>query len=172
MRAYVKTDTDFQTLKRPVYAGDAGYDLIAYGEPEIVGKPKGKSKTEYERIDYIKYDTNVHVAPEMETQFYSLVYPRSSISKYNLTLSNSVGVIDSGYRGSIQLCFRYVIQPEDMVVSSDGKITVKVNKDRIYQKGNKIAQLVWAAHNKLHVEFTTELPLSDRGYGGFGSTGN
>jgi len=171
MRVYVKTDPDNQTLKRPVYAGDAGYDLIAYSDPVIVGKPRGKSKTEYETIDYIEYDTNVKVAPEVETQFYSLVYPRSSISRYNLVLANSVGVIDSGYRGPIKLCFRYIIQPEDLKVGENGSIVTKINKEKIYKKGDKIGQLVWAGHNKLYVEFTHELPLSDRGYGGFGSTG-
>lgn len=171
MRAYVKTDSDNQTLKRPVYAGDAGYDLISYGDPVIVGKPKGRSKTEYLSIDYIEYDTNVKVAPEVETQFYSLVYPRSSISKYNLILANSVGVIDSGYRGSIKLCFRYIVQPEDLRVGENGVVSTVINKEKIYKKGDKIAQLVWTVHNKLYVEFTNQLPLSDRGYGGFGSTG-
>ena len=47
----------------------------------------------------------------------------------------------------------------------------RVDEEKIYNKGDKIGQLVWAAHNKPYVEFTQTLPPSERGPGGFGSTG-
>jgi len=57
----------------------------------------------------------------------------------------------------------------------DGKeekvIFTKVNLDKIYKKGDKIAQLVWMNQNKLFIEFSQSVPLSERGAGGFGSTG-
>ena len=170
MRAYIKTDTDNVTIKRPKFTGDAGYDLIAFDKAEIIGERKTPKSPLYKSIDYIQYETNVAIAPEEESQFYSLVYPRSSISKYNLTLANSVGVVDSGFRDTIKLRFKYVIQPKDLVIEKDN-VFVKIDPDKIYQKGDKIGQLVWAAHNKLYVEYTQQLPPSERGVGGFGSTG-
>lgn len=174
MKAYIKVDPEFQTFKRPSYSGDAGYDLIAHSDPVIVGETKTPKSKLYKSISYVEYDTNVIVAPEDESQYFSLIYPRSSISKYNLSLANSVGVIDSGFRDTIKLRFRYICQPEDMSCESNDKnnsLFVKVNKDKIYKKGDKIGQLVWASHNKLFLEFTQTLPMSDRGYDGFGSTG-
>jgi|TARA_R100000479_G_scaffold176076_1_gene128975 dUTP pyrophosphatase len=173
MRAYIKTDPDNSTLKKPVFAGDAGYDLVAYSNPEIVGTRKTPKSKIFKSIDYIEYDTNVCVAPDQETMFYSLVYPRSSISKYNLILANSVGVVDSGYRNTIKLRFKYIVQPCDFVFTeSKEKLDgIRVDEEKIYNKGDKIGQLVWAAHNKPYVEFTQTLPPSERGPGGFGSTG-
>ena len=58
------------------------------------------------------YDENLNVcygtglAFEIPEGYMGLVFPRSSISKKDLTLSNSVGVIDSGYRGEVFLKFR------------------------------------------------------------------
>ena len=115
MKAYIKTDPEFQTLKRPAYSGDAGCDLIAYSDPVIVGETKTPKSKLYSSISYIEYDTNVTVAPQDESQYFSLVYPRSSISKYNLNLANSVGVVDSGYRDTIKVRFRYVYQPKDFI---------------------------------------------------------
>lgn len=173
MKAYIKTDPETPTLKRPVYSGDAGCDLIAASDPTIVGETKTPKSNLYKSISYIEYDTNVTVAPEDESQYYSLVYPRSSISKYNLLLANSVGVVDSGYRDTIKIRFRYLWQPKDLIVEGGDKkeFYVKIDKKTIYKKGDKIAQLVWTSHNKLYMEFTETLPLSDRAYGGFGSTG-
>ena len=177
MKAYIKTDPEFQTLKRPTYSGDAGCDLIAYSDPVIVGETKTPKSKLYSSISYIEYDTNVIVAPEDESQYFSLVYPRSSISKYNLSLANSVGVVDSGYRDTIKVRFRYLWQPKDIIVNTGNKqkeetrLFVQIDPKKIYKKGDKIAQLVWASHNKLYMEFTQTVPMSERGYEGFGSTG-
>ena len=168
MIVQIKTDPDFQTLKRPEYQGDAGYDLVSYKEPEIVGTKKKNSKTLFESIDYIQYDTNVCIAPL--DSFYAQIYPRSSVSKYNLALANSVGVVGSGYRDTIKLRFKFIIQPSDLVVQ-DGKVYTKINQEKIYQRGDKIGQLIWMTHFHPHVEFSVQLPPSERGIGGFGSTG-
>jgi dUTPase len=172
MRAYIKTDPEHQTINRPYYSGDVGYDLLAASEPTVVGDRKTPKSPLFSSISYIEYDTNVSVAPEDESIFYSLVYPRSSLSKYNLALANSVGVVDSGYRDTIKLRFKYIIQPEDLTIANDTThLYVKINQSKIYQKGDKIGQLVWMAHNKPYVEFTETLPASERGVSSFGSTG-
>ena len=81
--------------------GDAGWDLIASSDPEIVFCDEKKKS-----ILYIEYDTGVVLQPT--NGFYTLLFPRSSISKYELSLANSVGVIDSGYRDTIKLRFRFL----------------------------------------------------------------
>ena len=172
MRAYIKTNPDNPTIKRPYYTGDVGYDLIASSEPNVVGERKNSDSPLWKTIDYIEYETNVAVAPEDESVFYSLIYPRSSISKYNLILANSVGVIDSGYRETIKLRFKYICQPQDFTVSHDDmRFYTGINKEKIYKKGDKIGQLAWMSHNKPFVEFIENLRPSERGPGGFGSKG-
>jgi dUTP pyrophosphatase len=81
------------------------------------------------------------------------------VSKYQLSLCNSVGVIDAGYRDSIKLRFRWL-----------GRGT-QPSKDLIYKKGDKIGQLVFSPFIRLAAHQTDSLETSERGTGGFGSTG-
>ena len=169
MEVYIKQDPDEPSIKRPEYEGDVGYDLFSRSKPEVVGV-KGKLGT-YKSIDYIEYDTKLIIAPTNETTFYAMVYPRSSVSKYNLTLANSVGIIDSGFRSTVKVRFRYLVQPEDIVIK-DGKIEgAKINFKKIYNNGDKIAQIIWCMHNHPFLNFTDTVPPSQRALGGFGSTG-
>lgn len=150
----------------------AGYDIIATSDPKIVGEQNfnygmdgvQQEATGYKRIDYIQYETNLYIAPETVTH-YVLIHPRSSISKYNLVLANSIGLIDNDYRGMVMCRFKYIWQPEDMISTSCWP-----NTDKIYKKGDKIAQLV--AEQTIHVEWVSvdELQITQRGSGGFGST--
>ena len=100
-----------------------------------------------------------------------MIYPRSSISKYNLSLANSVGIVDSGFRDTVKVRFRYVMQPEDIVMKDHKIQGVKINTDKIYKEGDKIAQIVWCTHNHPFLNFTDTIPPSHRALGGFGSTG-
>jgi deoxyuridine 5'-triphosphate nucleotidohydrolase len=79
----------------PTYAkdGDAGMDMIA-------------TKVINENLGSITYGTDI--AMEIPKGFVGLIFPRSSIRKTNLQLSNSVGVVDSGYRGEIQATFNKI----------------------------------------------------------------
>ena len=105
---------------------DSGWDLTASSEPSFdIRSVAGK-----EYIMNIIYDTGVRV--EFPEGYCGFVYPRSSIKKYDLFLSNSVGVIDEGYRGTIQVAFRTVVPVEPKDAAS---LT-------IYKKGDRIAQLV------------------------------
>jgi hypothetical protein len=112
--------------------------------------------------------------------FHTDLRPRSSISKYNLVLANSVGLIDREYKQQVLCRFKYIWQPEDMwwggkLTTHDGQefnrktIFAKPNLDRIYKKGDKIAQLVTTQTHDIDFEIVPELPGEDRG-GGFGST--
>jgi len=160
-------DNEGKNLNKPANPGDAGYDISASSEPKIVGEegPNGL----YSSVDYIEYDTSVKISPE-SNEIYTLLAPRSSISNYNLTLANGVGVIDSGYRDSIKARFKYNMQPCDLAVRNK-KYYFKINKDKIYKKGDKIGQLLFAYHVHPQIIQAHRLNESTRGLAGFGSSG-
>ena len=130
----------------PTYAkdGDAGMDLVA---TSIIS----------ETTSQITY--GIGIAMEIKDGFVGLVFPRSSIRKTRLQLSNSVGVIDSGYRGELQATFN--------------KITTTIeNQKNDYKVGDRIAQIMIIPYPQIKFEKVDELSDSDRGKGGFGSTGS
>ena len=90
MKIKVKLLNDVAKLPKKAHKNDACYDMIATGKQFKNG--------------YIEYGTSLSFEiPEGHAGF---IYPRSSISKYDLALMNSVGVIDSGYRGEVSFRFR------------------------------------------------------------------
>jgi len=125
----------------PKYAknSDAGLDLTAIS----------RSK-EY---DIFTFGTGLSV--EIPEGHVGLIYPRSSIYRTDLRLSNSVGVIDSGYRGEILLKFN--INPH--------------NSDAFYTVGERIGQLIILPYPKIEFIEVDELSETDRGQGGFGHSG-
>lgn len=129
----------------PTYAkdGDAGMDLVA---TRIIN----------ETLDSITYGTDI--AMEIPKEFVGLVFPRSSIRKTGLQLSNSVGVVDSGYRGEIQATFKKI-----QGVSNDTLDNYKV--------GDRICQIMIIPHPPIEFKEVDELTNTERGEGGFGSTG-
>lgn len=126
--------------------GDAGLDLTAV------------SKT-YFGDDRVQYDFGLAV--EIPEGYVGLIFPRSSIHKKDFQLSNAVGVIDSGYRGSISAIFKY---------TAKGAFESKSPEE--YNEGERIAQLVIIPYAKTQPEWSEELSDSERGTGGFGSTGS
>lgn len=151
----------------PHYVGDAGYDLIASSDPIIVGNKKlNYDYTVYSSIDYIEYDTGLIIEPELN--YHSLIFPRSSISKTNLLLANSVGLIDNGYRGTLKLRFKYIAQPSDYIVH-DSRLLLEISN--IYKKGDKIGQLVFANTISPSMEISEKFTQTNRSEGGFGSSG-
>jgi dUTP pyrophosphatase len=169
-------------INRPSHEGDAGFDIVADQEPKIHGHLN--HHLFYQSIHYLEYDTKLKIQPEKkygkEYTFYLLLYPRSSIIKTNLILANSVGVIDSGFNGNIKVCFKYISQPEDMKIvtgktfkgNDSNGVLVSINPQRIYHKGDKIAQLIPAPHYSMELEEVDSMIRTKRGLGGFGSTDN
>jgi len=100
------------------------------------------------------YETGLAV--EIPEGFVGLIAPRSSISTTGLTLANSIGVIDSGYRGTIQVRFRRVGGPR---------------YNQYYLAGDRVAQLLIVPVILAYPVLAEELSESERGEGGFGSTG-
>lgn len=140
MKLKVKLLNEIAELPKYAKLGDAAMDLTA------------TSKTINPHIKQLTFGTGVAI--EIPEGFVGLLFPRSSISKTGLQLANSVGVIDSGYRGEIMLKFN-ILEP--------GIET--------YEVGDRIGQLMIVELPKVEVQEVSELSGSDRGVGGFGSTG-
>lgn len=132
--------------KLPSYSknGDAGLDLTAVDMKYVRDA----------ETDYYEYDTGLSC--EIPQGYVGLIFPRSSITKTDLILSNCVGVVDSGYRGKITARFR--------------KTT---GSPHIYQVGDRVCQMIILPYPKVstrEVDYT-ELSQTERGTGGWGSTG-
>lgn len=165
MKIYVKK-IDSLILPKKGSEVAAGYDIVATSDPKIVGESEGNV---WKRIDYIEYETNLFIAPEAIT-FHTLVHPRSSVSKYNLVLANSIGLVDNDYRGMVICRFKYIWQPEDLKYPFPTGILGDVNFNKIYKKGDTIAQLVIEPTIQAEWVVVDDLDKTKRGEGGFGST--
>ena len=184
MKIYVKK-VDGVVLPQKGSELAAGYDIVATSGPKIVGNSgtipniEGEEIKAWRNIDYIEYETNLFIAPTAVT-FHTLIHPRSSVSKYNLVLANSIGLIDNDYRGMVICRFKYIWQPTDFFTPVDlgsspnllytNSLVGTVNMDKIYKKGDKIAQLVVEPTVQIEWEFVDDLNQTERGEGGFGST--
>lgn len=126
--------------------------IPTYGKPGDAGMDLTCISGEWaEDNSMVTYDTGI--AMEIPEGYVGLVFPRSSVSKTSLILSNSVGVIDSGYRGSIMFKFRY---PEEGMV---------------YEIGERIGQIIIVPYPQITFNEVQELSSTARGEGGYGSTG-
>jgi dUTPase len=153
----------------------AGYDIVATADPEIKGVIASTDENGinyYSSIDYIEYKTSLFIAPELRN-IHTLCLARSSVSKYNLVLANGIGLIDNDYRGEILFRFKYIFQPEDLRINAtsgvNGLVSL-VNPKKIYNKGDRIGQLVAEETIRMEFPLTKDLTQTQRGEGGFGST--
>ena len=139
----------------PTYAkdGDAGMDVIA---TSIISDTPTQ-------ITY-----GLGIALEIPKGFVGLVFPRSSIRKTGLQLSNSVGVIDSGYRGELQATFNKLFGGEAMY---DEMKVNEIQPNDFYKVGDRVAQIMIIPHPPIEFDAVDELSDTERGEGGFGSTG-
>jgi len=127
---------------KPKYAkeSDAGLDLVA---TSIINHTPTQ-------ITY-----GLGLAIEIPKGFVGLVFPRSSIRNYDLALTNSVGVIDSGYRGELQATFH----------------KTKGLESKVYEIGDRAVQIIIIPYPTIELEMVDELSDSERGIDGFGSSG-
>jgi dUTP pyrophosphatase len=140
----IKKLTENAALPKYATVGDAGLDLVA------TSRQISQDKNGYQ----ITYGTGL--AFEIPEGFLGLLFSRSSINETGLGLSNAVGVIDSGYRGEVQLIFR------DLSPARTGKI---------YDVGERVGQLIILPYPVVEFEeVTDELSTSARGEDNFGST--
>ena len=154
----------------PTYAHstDCGLDLTAVS----------KTFDEYGNVVY-----GFGLAFEIPEGYAGFIFPRSSNHKSGLLLTNSVGVIDAGYRGEVTAKFatrKWITQPEKLIdriryfIKGDysGKLnTQAVFNKRNYEIGDRVAQMVILPYPKVEFVEADELSDTERGTGGYGSTG-
>lgn len=143
--------------------GDAGLDLTCVEEPkfEIIGS------------DYCLV-CKTGLAIEIPEGYVGLIFPRSSIRKTGLMLTNSVGVIDSGYRGEIIFSFKGLNEGLGRSLSQlneDLEIDLHEDENIYYHKGDRIGQLIVMPVPHVKLTETRDLTETERGNNGHGSTG-
>lgn len=134
----IHPDAKIPTSAKP---GDAGMDLTAVS----------MNKVDQNTFGYLEYDTGL--AFEIPEGYVGLLFPRSSISNSGLILSNSVGVVDSGYRASVKFRFKHI------------------PNTAYYQVGDRIGQIIIVPYPQIEFNVVEELSFTERSEGGFGSTG-
>ena len=131
------------TLPLPAYAraDDAGLDLRAAEATTM--EPGGRALV------------STGIALALPPGYAGLVLPRSGLAlRHGVTVLNAPGLIDAGYRGEVKV----------LLINHDrGPVTIA--------RGERIAQLVLQRVERADLEEVAELPASERGAGGFGSTG-
>lgn len=143
MKVKIKKLCDNAVMPTKGHATDAGFDLYC-------------TSTE---VNWEKRQLVCHtgLAFEIPDGYVGLLFPRSSVSNKPLMMANSVGVIDSGYRGEVTAKFKITGMNE--IYASN------------YQVGDKIVQMIIIPYPKIEFVEAESLSDSDRGTGGYGSTG-
>ena len=145
LRINLRVKKLYEDAKIPQFAhdGDAGMDVFAYIEKSITLEPLQRA--------LIKTGISIELEKGTEAQ----IRPRSGLAlKHGITVLNTPGTIDEGYRGEI------------------GIILINLGSNPfIIEKGMKIAQMVVKPLLEINIIEMSELTNSQRGTGGFGSTG-
>ena len=131
-------------LPLPAYAhpGDAGADLLTTVHVELAPGERALVPT--------------GIAIALPDGFVALVHPRSGLAaRHGLSIVNTPGTVDSGYRGEIKV----------LLINHDPIETI------VLQRGDRIAQLVVQRFERAEFRAVDTLPESVRGTGGYGSTG-
>ena len=150
MKVKIKKLYEDSILPTKAHATDAGYDLYAHSKS-------------YDDDGNVVYGSGV--AMEIPQGYVGLVFPRSSNAKKDLILSNSVGVIDSGFRGEIFFKFK----PSNVIEKPDlAYIPESISK---YGVGDRIGQIIIMPYPEIEFVEVEELSDSERGNGGYGSSG-
>lgn len=158
----IRTKKLCESAKMPYrkHTTDAGWDLTA-------------TSKKWDDMGNVVYGTGL--AMEIPEGYVGLLFPRSSIAEKHLTLSNSVGVIDSGYRGEIKFKFRpmgYRYTLWDRIRTKLGfRCYVSAQHSVEYKVGERIGQIIIMPYPQVMYVDWPFLSESDRGAGGYGSTG-
>lgn len=143
MKVRIKKLNDNAVMPTKAHATDAGFDLYCTSK----------------EIDWTKRQLVCYtgLAFEIPEGYVGLIFPRSLASNKPLMMANSVGVIESGYRGEVTVKFNI----------TDTRYSAFVH----CQEGDKIAQMIIIPYPEIEFEEADSLSDSDRGIGGYGSTG-
>lgn len=176
MKLEIKLLNELAKVPTRAHQYDAGLDL--YATSVDLGPLFSDYTVEYEqeiwKHKYVEYGTGIAV--NIPRGYVGLIFPRSSVSKTNLTLANAVGVIDSGYTGEIRFRFR---DPGAVTkVSVRTSLPTEYTSDTNYKVGDAIGQLVVVPIELPEVSIVSEfsnmdaLQANGRLEGSYGSTGN
>lgn len=138
----------------PAYAhtdGDMGMDITAISY-------------EYDPV-YDRFIYHTGLAFEVPKGYGMLIFPRSSNCKTEAYLCNSVGILDSNYRGELMFMFKNRTCTDANTVQYEVE-----NEFAPYKAGDRVGQIVIIPYPIIEFEEVDELSNSDRGTGGFGST--
>lgn len=137
---------------------DAGFDMVATSKVETA--------------DYIEYGTDIAI--KLPEGHCALLFPRSSVSKKDLLLCNSVGLIDENYIGEIKFRFKrspkYQYYTFKRFLRFITEVFVEPITYKEYEVGDKIGQIVILPIPSVEFLEVEKLPETDRGSGGFGSS--
>ena len=142
------------------FKDDAGVDLYCPSSIYV-----GCNKPVATMVDY---KIKCRMMDEAGNQVSYYLYPRSSISKTPLILANSVGIIDCSFRGSIKAAFRNTYLTQNWI---HGDSDEKEDYGYTIQKGERIVQICGPMLLPIKVKLVDSLDVTERGEGGFGSTG-
>lgn len=158
MKVKIKKLYEDSILPTKAHTTDAGYDLYAHSKS-------------YDNDGNVVYGSGV--AMEIPQGYVGLVFPRSSNAKKDLILSNSVGVIDSGYRGEISFKFKknLKLHTEYGTMGFDNEIELVKGGYKEYSLGDRISQIIIMPYPEIEFVEVDELSDSERGVGGYGSSG-
>ena len=140
MKIRFKKLSQIAVVPSKAHASDAGFDLTC---------------TRFEVTNGELFTYHTDIAVEIPDGHVGLLFPRSSIYKQDLLLTNSVGVVDSGYRGEVMFKFK--------------PIATEVKQH--YQVGDRIGQLIIIPYPDVEFVEADGLSDSDRGTCGYGSSG-
>lgn len=181
MKIKIKKLNDKAVIPTYAHATDAGLDLTATSIKHDFGK------------DVFIYGTGLAV--EIPEGYVGLIFPRSSNRNTEAYMTNHVGVIDSGYRGEVMVCYKNrtttniadeisdiaidlydLIDKNDKFNNCDGltENISEINRNAVkqpYDVGDRIAQLIIIPYPHIEFEEVDELSDTDRGANGHGSTG-
>ena len=153
MHLFIKPLTDYIKILYSNHEhfndGDSGLDLFC---PETIIVEPGTTKCIDLMVKCEGFDCS---NPNLRENVSYKLYPRSSIVKTPLRLSNSVGIIDAGYRGNIK-AFVDNIKNEPFTI----------------ERGTRLFQICGPCLERISFEIVQDLSNSERGNDGFGSTGN
>ena len=128
-----------------------------------VGMDLTATSKEYDEYGNVVFGTGIAI--QIPDGYYADLRPRSSISKYDLVLANSVGTIDADYRGELILKFKPSLRK-----STWNNGVYETDEVKEYNVGDRIAQIVILPYPQVSFLEVEELSSTDRGTGGFGST--
>lgn len=128
--------------------------------------------------NYIEYDTGLQF--QLPPGYVMLIFPRSSNSKKDLLLANSVGVLDSGYTGNLKLRYKRNYRIEHLGTNKTleksgfehnvSPIDILI-ADKYYNIGDRVGQIMIIPYPEINFTETEVFEDTERGSGGFGSTG-